>query len=266
MMKRFDLTRLHPHRISAALVRRIMEFPHSWNWAYSTIGRTNKEHLKRFCNKHEGETLFLLANGPSINNTPLHLLKGQRVMCMNRFYIKFEQLQFIPDYLVCIEETVLDRFAQDFSSLKPDTFVNWRSRDRIPGVHYLKESFDIFPEFNPNILAAMNTCGTVTFICLQLAFYMGFSRVVLLGLDHSFHEKGLAGKTVIRKEESDESHFDPNYFPKGMKWVLPDLVKSELGYQMALDYYQHFGREIIDATIGGKCQIFPKKDLNDLLR
>ena len=33
-------------------------------------------------------------------------------MCMNRFYIKFNDLDFKPDYLVCIEETILDQFTE----------------------------------------------------------------------------------------------------------------------------------------------------------
>jgi len=39
---------------------------------------------------------------------------------------------------------------------------------------------------------------------------------------------------------------------------LPDLETSEVTYQLAKCYYKLDGREIFDATIDGKLQIFPK--------
>lgn len=261
----FDLKRLSPVRILPAIKRRVREIPHYVAWNYSPIGKQNKTFLESCKNKHQRETLYLLANGPSINKTDLNILKGKNVMCMNRFYIKFKDLSFTPTYLVCIEETVLDQFSEDFAKLPVPTFVNWRTRHKIPGVHYLKETFNISPFFQPNITKPANTGGTVTFMCLQLAYYMGFEKVVILGMDHSFKETGTAAKAEIRTQEKDESHFDPNYFPKGMKWVIPDLQKSEYSYHLADVYYKQHNRIIIDATIGGKCPIFTKGNIEDLL-
>lgn len=261
----FDLKRLSPVRLLPAIKRRLREIPHYYNWLYSKEGIENREFLEGCQNKHKGETLYLLANGPSINKTNLNTLKGRNVMCMNRFYIKFKDLDFNPTYLVCIEETVLDQFSDDFTKLEVPTFVNWRTRNKIPGVHYLKESFNVSPFFQPDVTKPANTGGTVTFMCLQLAYYMGFEKVIILGMDHSFKETGTAAKAEIRTQEKDESHFDPNYFPKGMKWVLPDLQKSEYSYHLADMYYKNANREIIDATIGGKCPIFTKGKIEELI-
>ena len=261
----FDINRLNPKRIYPGIKRRLRELPHLYAWNYTKAGRENKANLRGFKDKHKGETLYLLANGPSINKTNLSLLKSKKVMCMNRFYIKFKDLDFSPDYLVCIEETVLDQFSKDFNELEIPTFVNWRSRFKIPNAMFLKESFDFRPFFQSNITKPTNTGGTVTYMCLQLAYYMGFKKIVILGMDHSFKEKGLAGKAEIREYEKDESHFDPNYFPKGMKWILPDLKKSEYSYHIANQYYIENGREIFDATIDGRCNVFTKDKLDNLL-
>lgn len=260
----FDIKRLYPQRIIPAIIRRLRELPHLYAWKYSILGMNNKNILEGLKNKHNGETLYLLANGPSINKTDLSVLNGKTVMCMNRFYIKFKDLNFIPNYLVCIEETVLNQFSEDFCKLKVPTFVNWRTRLKIPGAIYLKESFNLNPFFQPNITEPANTGGTVTYMCLQLAYFMGFNKVVILGMDHSFKEKGLAGKAEIRTYEKDESHFDPNYFPKGMKWVLPDLQKSEYSYYLANEFYKKEEKIIIDATIGGKCNVFEKVEFKDI--
>ena len=95
-------------------------------------------------------------------------------------------------------------------------------------------------------------------MCLQLAFFMGFSKVVIIGMDHFFKEKGIPAKAEIRTQNKDESHFDSNYFPKGVKWLLPDLEKSEFSYGIANTFYKNHDRKIIDATINGKCKIFEK--------
>jgi hypothetical protein len=262
---RFDYQRLNPQRIFPAIRRRIKEVSHTIAWKHSAKGIANRNAILSYRDKHKGETLYLLANGPSINKTDLSKLKGKRVMCMNRFYIKFPDLNFTPDYLVCIEETVLDQFAEDFDKLTIPAFVNWRSRNKINKTLYLKEAFNLNVFFQTDMTKGANAGGTVTYVCLQLAYYMGFTKVVILGMDHSFKEKGIGAKAEIRKYEKDESHFDPNYFPKGMKWILPDLVKSEYAYAIANEFYKKNGRQIVDATIGGKCEIFDKGIMEDHL-
>jgi hypothetical protein len=258
-----DIKRLNPYRIFSGIKRRLRELPHSYTWHYSKQGNSNKEELLAFKNKHQGEILYLLANGPSINKTNLELLKGKRIMCMNRFYIKFKDLSFKPDYLVCMEETVLDQFYSDFDKLDIPFFINWRSRSKIKNAVYLKESFSLNPFFQEDLTRPTNSGGTVTYMCLQLAYFMGFKKIVIVGMDHFFKETGVATRAEIRTYERDESHFDPNYFPKGIKWLLPDLEKSEFSYRIANSHYVGKGRSIVDSTVDGKCNIFKKGILED---
>ena len=62
----------------------------------------------------------------------------------------------------------------------------------------------------------------------------------------------------------DPNHVDARYFGKGFRWQLPDLASSETGYRMARQAYESAGREILDATVGGKLQIFPKVEYGAL--
>ena len=100
----------------------------------------------------------------------------------------------------------------------------------------------------------------MTYASIQLAYYMGFKEVVLIGLDHNYAEKGIPNKVEVRTSERDESHFHPNYFPKGVKWQLPDLLRNEVAYQMAKEAFIQDGRKILDATPEGKCPIFDRID------
>src|SRR5262249_54292447 len=107
--------------------------------------------------------------------------------------------------------------------------------------------------------------GTVTFVSLQLAYFMGFREVIVIGLDHSFAEKGIPNSTEVRQSEKDQSHCHPDYFPKGTKWQLPDLYRSEFAYALAREAFERDGRNIIDATIGGRCEVFRKESFASLI-
>jgi hypothetical protein len=101
-------------------------------------------------------------------------------------------------------------------------------------------------------------------VALQLAFLFGFNEVALVGADHSFAASGPANATVISTEHGD-SHFDPNYFASGVKSQLPDLFESEVSYTMAKHMFEAHGRRVINATNGGKLEVFPRLSLDAFL-
>ena len=111
---------------------------------------------------------------------------------------------------------------------------------------------------------SINQGGTVTFVAMQLAFHMGFSKVALIGCDHSFSASGPANK-LVKASKDDVDHFDSNYFANGNQWQLPDLPLSEYSYSVAKAIYEANDREIVNSTIGGKLEIFNRCSLEDFL-
>ena len=133
----------------------------------------------------------------------------------------------------------------------------------IKNLHYLRIKLGLNDTFQNDIHKSITSGGTVTYAALQIAYFMGFNRVVIIGLDHSYEEKGVPNKTVVRHQKTDIDHFHPDYFPKGSKWQPPDLSRSELAFSMAKEAFRRDGREILDATVGGKLEIFPKVDFDN---
>ena len=119
------------------------------------------------------------------------------------------------------------------------------------------------PKFAQDVRRRVWEGATVTYVAMQLAFYMGFEQVILIGVDHSFTSKGEPNTTVVSQGD-DPDHFDTKYFGKGFRWQLPDLDTSEQAYHLARYSYDKAGRQILDATIGGKLTVFPKVDYNTL--
>ena len=82
-------------------------------------------------------------------------------------------------------------------------------------------------------------------------------------MDHNFEQRGKANQAQ-RMRGPDPNHFDPRYF-QNHKWHTADLKRSEEHYKIARRVFEAEGREIIDATIDGKCQIFKKANFREVL-
>ena len=244
------------------LLVRLADWPgravHPW-WIKSN------QHLNQFQDRYAGKRCFVIGNGPSLKETDLSYLKNEYTFGMNRIYLAFEEWGFQTSFLVSVNDLVVEQCQRDFQKLSIPKFFSWHSKDLLyPTGHPDINTFFLNttytgPKFNCSIQSRYWEGATVTYVCLQLAFCMGFSEVYLVGVDHSFTSKGIANQTVISSGD-DPNHFSPEYFGKGFRWQLPDLDTSEQSYQLAHDYYQAAGRRVYDATVGGKLEIFPKVD------
>lgn len=214
---------------------------------------------------HNGERCIIIGNGPSLKNTDLSKLKGSFTVGMNRFYMAFPDLGFCTSCLLTVNDLVIEQCAKELRTLPIPTFVSWRGRKWVepaPNLHYLRTSYNL-PSFNGNATGRLWEGATVTFVAMQLAYFLGFKQVVLIGVDHNFSTKGTPN-TTITSTGDDPNHFHPGYFGKGFRWQLPDLETSEIAYNLAKDAYRRDGREILDGTVGGKLTVFPKIDYESL--
>ncbi len=265
---RFTLAEISYRKLLSALKTRFAELPHSIAWNFDSFAIENKNRLSKFKGIHAGKRCFILANGPSLARTNLDLLTNEYTFGLNRLYLNFATSSFRPTYYLAMNELILEQFASDIASLEMPKFLNWNCRSYYDpsdsSIHYIKSKIVINDSFEGDLTKPIVVGGTVTFVTLQLAYYMGFSKVIIIGLDHNYAEKGTPNQAVVRKETVDESHFHPNYFPQGMKWQLPDLVRSEIDYELARNHYSNNGREIMDATPSGKCQVFEKVEFQSL--
>jgi len=98
---------------------------------------------------------------------------------------------------------------------------------------------------------------TVTYCAMQVAYYLGFHTVILVGVDHNFKVSGKPHQ-LVTSETNDLNHFHPAYFGKGVEWQYPDLAGSEVSYRVAKEMYEKDNRKIIDATVGGCLTVFEK--------
>jgi hypothetical protein len=233
---------------------------------FSPIWMKNKANLEAWRDRFAGERCFIVGNGPSLRKTDLSKLDNEFTIGMNRIYLAFDEYQFKTSCLVSVNDLVLEQCYQDIQALEIPKFVSWRARkyfDAKPNLMFLDTDYTLPENFSGDATGRLFEGFTVTYISLQLAFFMGFKTAILIGVDHNFATKGPANQ-VVTSEGDDPNHFAANYFGKGFRWQLPDLEGSERAYQMAKQAYLSDGREILDATVEGKLDIFPKVDFNSL--
>ncbi len=244
---------------------------------FHPLRRESVRRLAEYENIHRGERCFIIGNGPSLKNTDMSRLKGEFTFGMNRIYLMFPELGFTTTYYACINSMVIEQCAQDIRALPIPRFLSWRShklvadKDRPCGENFPGKLRDLIflhttysgAGFTKDARHRLWEGATVTYVTLQLAYYMGFEKVILIGVDHNYATKGKPNTTVVSQGD-DPNHFNANYFGKGFQWQLPDLDTSERAYGMARRAYEAGGRQVVDATVGGKLTIFPKVDYDAL--
>jgi hypothetical protein len=230
--------------------------------------RQSQARMKAFHNLHRGQRCFVLGNGPSLARTDLGRLRSEFTFGMNRIYLHFPAMGFATTYYVAVNTLVIEQCAEEILRLPMPRFVTWRARrwlQREPGPIFLDTDYTDPEEFTTDLTGRVFEGSTVTFVALELAYYMGFQEVVLVGVDHSFSTQGSPNVTVVSAGD-DQDHFSPSYFGRGFRWQLPDLEASERAYRLAKATFESDGRRVLDATIGGNLQVFPKADYDSLFR
>lgn len=264
-LARRAVTALFGANTARAMGDRLVDYRVWREQTFTSAGRANRARIQRFKDIHAGGRCVIIGNGPSLRDTDLGLLRNEVTFGLNRIYLMFEELGFETTYLAAVNTFVVEQCSEDLRQVSAPLFT-WASNRKylagLPSATYLTELSG--PRFVSNVANGAWAGGTVTYVAMQLAYYMGFSEVVLVGVDHRFASKGPANKLVV-STEPDKSHFDPRYFGPGFKWQLPDLETSEIAYKLARRKFEANGRRIVDATVGGALEIFPKMSLSTAL-
>ena len=214
--------------------------------------------LRKFRNIHNGEKCFIIGNGPSINQMDLSLLRNCHTFGLNKIFLLLDRIDLNLSYHVAVNPYVIRQSARQIEALSCPSFLSYRAAHRevrrAEHIYYLMTTGHF--AFNTDLEKVIHEGCTVTYVAMQIAYYMGFKNIFLIGVDHNFHYSGKPNEKQVMQGK-DLNHFDPRYF-QNCEWQLPDLEASELAYQTANFYFKRNGRQIYDATVNGKLSIFPK--------
>ncbi len=258
--------------LPSPLVGMLRETRDAWQrarqWPAATFHPWRRDSIQRMAalkDRYKGERCFLIGNGPSLKVTDMSRLKNEYTIGQNRIYLAFPEWSFSTSFYMSVNDLVIEQCAQDIQALTMPRFISWRARKWLKPVDNLNFIYTTYtgPKFARDAGERIWEGGTVTYTALQIAYHLGFKQVILVGVDHNYVTQGKPNATVVSQGD-DPNHFNPAYFGKGFRWQRPDLDSWVIAYNLARRTYEEDGREVLDATIGGKLQVFKKVPYDSL--
>lgn len=243
--------------------------------------------------KHKGERCFILASGPSIKNQDLALIKNEWCISMSMFFLheQYETIKphyhvFAPNhspfdfeltkkYLEGLEKVVswdqevffchkqykysYYNFVRENPNLKPkkSRFIDYTESEEISENNYCKDSAWDISERPFTLRSAL-------YPCIQLAVYMGFDEIYLLGVDHDY--------LVNLSEDGSSAHFydyrngvkDSPFYTSKEK-LFYGFYKRWKHYRLMRESLEQKGVRIYNASEGSYLDVFPRVKLSTIL-
>lgn len=241
----------------------------------------NERKLYKLKDSKKGKRCFIIGNGPSLNKLDLTKLINEDTFGVNAIYLNYEKMKFHPTYYVVEDNLVAEDRKDEINSYQGPKFKffgnyfrNLLTKDeRTIYINVLRNYSDkkTFPIFSDNCVRKIGVGGSVTYVCLQLAYYFGYDEVYMIGFDHNYKIPKSAIITNkrdtgfdITSTEDDVNHFSNDYFGKGYRWHDPNVERMEVGFSKAKEVYEKSGRKIFNATAGGQLEVFTKIDFNNI--
>ena len=234
-------------------------------------------------NKFDGEEVFVLGNGPSLNKTPLYLLENKKIMCFNHYKYLLEKTCWFPNFFCCSDNLVVSDIMKDLSFHQKISDMIFLPAFHLRGDDYINREINknkiywTFPKngrgFSKN-LPYIYPGSSVVMDGLQILKYLGFKKIYLIGVDMNYviHKSsinmGLDSTSIQSTKDDDPNHFDPRYFGKGKKYHQPEKhiienVINDFGYINNLLFGNDF--EVINIGFNSKLECFKKKSFYDII-
>ena len=241
--------------------------------------------FKKYRNIHQGKRVFLIANGPSLNETDLNLIKDEISFGMNRISLKYPETEWRPTYYLfsstnvrsskpwhkewrksvkeSVEEKditcfISDQFKGDIDPFGIYTDIKWFNQ-------MSENKPDIKGNINSNcfskdVVERIDKTGTTMNLALQLCYHMGFSEIVFVGAD--------LGWTKDSGTKNDPNHFAKEYTAEIGK---PEKANNQMRNVHSLSLQRFLERgapdvKFYNASSSTVLDVYPIIDFNSYVR
>lgn len=239
----------------------IVEF---FNRLYIII--TNKYgYLKKYKNMFKNERCFIVCTGPSLNYEDLNKIKNEYSFSMNSIIKILQNTDWKPSFYGIQDYDVFEKLKNDIQQYDNEFFfVSNETYERYSSI-LEKKNVDVYKlyyhgtkrnlknpriKFSDDITKGIYNGYTITYSLMQIAIYMGFAEIYLLGCDSNYDPD------PNKRYFVSHGHIDPN---------APISVQFQMrAYSVAKQYAEKHGIKIFNATRGGKLEVFERVDLDNL--
>lgn len=166
--------------------------------------------ISYYKNLHQGKNLFILASGPSLEDLDLSLLKNKIVMGLNRSILVYPA----PYYQCVFDYRLFDLYLDSFKKVRQLFTLEGRP---------LGLTLKLLggEGFSADLEEGIFSGYTISYFALQVAAYMGFKKIIFLGLDL----KHSGPKTHFFGQDPQTVNHEQTEFPR-MKKMLDFGAKT----------------------------------------
>lgn len=221
--------------------------------------------LKELKGKYAGKRCFITCTGPSLTIEDLEKLSGEYVFGMNSICLIHDKTDWKPDFFGIQDMKVYEKVKEkllstdnglvfapyDYYELK-NTPEGWIYFPMSWAYHIYDKKYTgkYFAKFSDDCYLTVYDGFTITYSIMQLAFYLGFDELYLIGADSSY---------------MGAQHFIETGHMVSQKDINKAPDKLFAAYLEAKSFAETNGLKIYNATRGGYLEIFPRISLEDVL-
>ena len=238
---------------------------------FRKCGVTSKEYaaLRALNDSHKDEKCFVIATGPSLTLDDVEKLKGYYTFGMNAVCKLYEKTDWRPSFYGIQDENVYESLFPILvkEKNKENIFVSSNIAKQFPNSKVfmkfpLNSKYNYFDfrysnklhvKFCKNAYSKVYDAYSITFSLLQIAIYMGFKEIYLLGCDCN-QKVGQKNHFVdfghVESDEKLATSKDRNIFSHGKFKEFADAM----------------GVKVFNATRGGQLEVYPRVNLDDVIR
>lgn len=218
-----------------------------------------KEYIKRFKNTHKNERCFIVGNGPSLLLSDVEILKRNKETCFasNSIYRLFKSTEWRPDYYVVGDyktwNMLADNNCKEINNCKCFFLADYYYDPFITPLNTIRYNLLPFKEekgFSEDIADYVYSGGTITYVAMQIAAYMGFKEIYLLGVDCNNLGHFYGDVTNNEMESWNTNSWNVEYWKDA--------------YKIALEHSKNKGIKIFNATRGGELEVFDRVNFDSL--
>jgi len=222
-----------------------------------------EKNIKDYKNKFNNERCFIVGNGPSLNHTNLNLLKDEYTFALNQINLIYDKYDWTPSVYCSfsnrVEKQWRDNILYNIRNLDVPIFLCKdyeniiTNEEKINFIETIGTSVcdsEDSSQFHINIEEYVTKHGSTLLSVLEVAIYMGFKEIYLIGTDLGYEKKN--------------THFDENY----LKLTNPSRYNTDITntHKLINNNIEQYGVKIYNATIGGVLEEYERVDFNELLK
>jgi len=230
----------------------------------SCIFNLGNRKIKALHNRYKGERCFIVCTGPSLNFEDLDKISGEYSFGMNSILKILDKTKWKPTFYgiqdfnvyVKMEEFILNYSSDNIliadsitnkTNVLPKSFIGFKLD--FYGHKYISKRPKY--RFSSNASSVVFDGFSITYSLLQLAVYMGFKDIYLIGCDCNY------SPNPEKQHFVSSGHVDPNATIMG-KFQNGAFVKAK-------QYCSKHHVNVFNATRGGCLEVFERVNLDSII-